>query len=186
MRFLSGAAEDGEGSAALPSMRRPDRLLSHRAFNLLIVSAVAAVIGLVAARVVFPSSPKQVRPSLASLGSEVESLGNVQPSPSISAPGYATDEAPSLEYAVGLHDLRGLPLDTSPGTQLELWVAWDDAYAEGPQVQKLARSVTLSRFIEPATPEGPVVAVLLVPEKAMRAVMYGDLYGSFSVARPSG
>ena len=91
-----------------------------------------------------------------------------------------------FEYAIGLHDLRGLPVDTSPGTPLELWVAWDDAYAEGPQVRRLAKGLTLVRFVEPTTSEGPMVVVLSVPQHSMRAVMYGDLYGSFSVATPIG
>ena len=184
MRFLSGVADGGEGSAALPSKRRPDRLLSRRAFNLLVVSGVAAVVGLVAARMVFTAgaSPQTLRPI---------ALTEVHPSPAPSPDLTATD--PSLaeggrhfEYAVGLHDLRGLPMDTRPGTTLDLWVAWDDAYADGPQVQKLAKGLTVARFVEPVTPEGPIVVVLSVPQGSMRAVMYGDLYGSFSVAKPTG
>jgi hypothetical protein len=121
-----------------------------------------------------------------SMSTDGEPGDSVTPSPMLSMPGDTGEEERNLEYAVGLHDLRGLPLDASPGSPIELWVAWDDAYAEGPQIQRLTKAVTFSRFIEPVTPEGPVVAVLLVPEKAMRAVMYGDVYGTFSVARPSG
>lgn len=185
MRFLSGVADDGEGSAALPSRRRPDRLLSRRAFNLVLVSGVAAVIGLVAARIVFSGQTP------ASQTINPVTVTDVQPSP-LATPGLlAVDPSTSeverhFEYAIGLHDLRGLPVDTSPGTPLELWVAWDDAYAKGPQVQRLAKGLTVVRFVEPVTPEGPMVVVLSVPERAMRAVMYGDLYGSFSVAKPIG
>ena len=155
-------------------------------FNLLVATGTAAVIGLVAARTVFPSATPSVSASTTQTAIESQIYDEPVPSPSATY-GYATaGKDRHLEYAVGLHELRGLPLDAAPGTALELWVAWDDAYAKGPQVQKLVRSVTLSRFIEPVTPEGPIVAVLSVPEKALRAVMYGDLYGSFSVAKPAG
>lgn len=183
MRFLSGVAEDGKGSAALPLTRRPDRLMSRRMANLLIVAGAAALIGTIAAKMVFPSTPNPVMTPAEDAPVEIIMSADPQTTPTPIAAVTPADDR--RDYAVGLHELRGLPLDASPGTRLELWVAWDRAVAEGPQMQKLVKSVTLSRFIEPVTPEGPVVVVLSVPEKAMRAVMYGDLYGSFSVALPT-
>jgi hypothetical protein len=187
VKFLAGVAEDGEGSAALPLTRRsPDRLMSRRMANLLTVAVVTGVVATIAAKMVFPSTPEAMA---SPVGDHPEVLGpTMTPSPlqTASAPDLGVSTGARRDYAVGLHDLRGLPLDTAPGTSLELWVAWDDAYAEGPQIQKLVKSVTLVRFIEAVTPEGPVVVVLSVPEKSMRAVMYGDVYGSFSVALPTG
>ena len=184
MKFLSGAAENGEGSAALPLSRRPDRLLSRRMSNLLIVALVAGVIATVAGKMVFPSTPRVLTTSAGDAETPEAIYSSPSPTSAITT-GAATDSA-RRDYAVGLHEIRGLPPDSAPGTPLELWVAWDDAYTKSPQVQKLVRSVTLVRFIEPVTPEGPVVAVLSIPESAVRAVMYGDLYGSFAAALPTG
>ena len=190
MSFLSGASENGEGSAALPLTRRPDRLMSPRVANLVWVAAAAAVVAFVAARIVFPptSVPATAAPVIsgASAPEEVYASAASTPSASPSVPPVAEAPGPSArrEYAVALPDLRGLPLDVAPGTPLELWVSWDDAYTEGPQIQRLVRSVTVVRYIEPVTAEGPLVVVLSVPEKSMKAVMYGDRFGSFSVALP--
>lgn len=191
MRFLSGAAEDGDGSAALPLTRRPDRLMSRRMTNLLAVAAAAAVLAMVAARIVFPSGAigrGTVPLRVEGVSSTADSYG-VTPVPiaSVGTPTPAVTTAPSSrrEYAVALSDLRGLPLDTAPGTPLELWVAWDEAYTDGPEIQKLVKSVTVARFLEPVTSEGPLVVVLSVPERSMRAVMYGDRFGSFSVTLPT-
>ena len=187
MRFLSGVAEGGEGSAALPLTRRPpERLMSRRMANLLMVAAATGVVAMVAAKMVFPPTPSAIASPITDQSEAL--VTEVAPSPlqPESTPGPIASHGSGRDYAVGLHDLRGLPPDTAPGTALELWVAWDDAYAQGPQIQKLVKSVTLVRFIEPTTPEAPVVAVLSVPERSMRAVMYGDVYGSFSVALPTG
>ena len=184
MKFLSGAAENGEGSAALPLSRRPDRLVSPRMTNLVLVALVAGLIATGAGKVVFPSTPRVVATSVRD-DAETPQVIYSSPSPTLSVTPAAAESA-RRDYAVGLHEIRGLPPDSSPGTPLELWVAWDDTYTKRPQVQKLVRSVTLVRFIEPMTPEGPVVAVLSIPESAVRAVMYGDLYGSFAAALPTG
>ena len=187
MRFLSGVAEGGEGSAALPLTRRPpERLMSRRMANLLMVAAATGVVAMVAAKMVFPSTPPAIASPLPDQAEVLDQVVTPSPQQTVNASELVTPRGPRRDYAVGLHDLRGLPLDTPPGTSLELWVAWDDAYSERPQIQKLVRSVTLVRFIDPATPEGPTVAVLSVPERSMRAVMYGDVYGSFSVALPTG
>jgi hypothetical protein len=78
-----------------------------------------------------------------------------------------------------------LPLDIAPGTALDLWVSWDDAFTKGPQVQRLMKKASLARMIEPVTPEGPVVAVLSVPESSLGDLVYGDLFGSLAVAIPT-
>ena len=186
MKFLSGVAEDGEGSAALPLTRRPDRLLSRRMTNLLIVALMTGVVAAAAAKMVFPSSPRVLTAAGPDETDPALLVGPATPSPSPHDSITPATAGPRRDYAVGLHEIRGLPPDTARGTSLELWVAWDDAYTKRPQVQRLVRSVNLVRFIEPVTREGPVMAVLSVPESAIRAVMYGDLYGSFAAAIPTG
>ena len=186
MKFLSGAAEGGEGSAALPLKRRPDRFLTSRISNLLIVAIISGTVAMIAAKVLLPPSSgirmDRDQSEFDQSGFETSTAPVVTPSTVPSTSDQLSATIARRDYAIGLHEIRGLPPDTSPGTPLELWVAWDDAYTKRPQVQKLVRSVTLVRFIEPVTPEGPIVAVLSIPESAVRAVMYGDLYGSFSVA----
>jgi hypothetical protein len=179
VKFLSGAAEDGEGSAAQPLTRRPDRLLSRRTSNLLMVSVAAAAIGLVAAKLVFPTSGAGASGD----APLVATSPVVTPSPSPSATGRSGGQR--MEYAIALADLRGLPLDLREGSEIDLWVSWDDDYAEGPQVRKLLRTVSISRFVQPVTADGPLVVVLSIPNQSLKAVMYGDLYGSFAVAVPT-
>jgi hypothetical protein len=148
------------------------------------VSAIAGVVGIGAAKLVFPARASSSHsPEAAFEAAPVESIAVPSPTSSATAEGKTGD---LLEYSIALPDLRGLPLDTPEGTQVELWVAWDDAYSQGPQVQKLVRSVTVARFIEPVINDGPVTVVLSIPRASMRAVMYGDLYGSFSVGLPTG
>jgi hypothetical protein len=110
------------------------------------------------------------------------------PTPSVLAasppPGDIRIGQKHQEYAIATHELRGLAPDAQPGTALELWVAWDPSYVKGPQVQRLLKRATLSRFIEPVTPSGPVVAVLAVPAGKVGDLMYGDLYGQLSVTVP--
>lgn len=185
MKFLSGVAENGEGSAALPLTRRPDRLMSRRMANLLAVAGAAAVLATIAAKVVFPSAPSPVMTPTDDAPVEIAISEDSSTAPTPVPTDHPISQV-RRDYAIDLHELRGLPLDAAPGTPMELWVAWDQGIAEGPQMQRLVKTVTLSRFIEPVTHQGPMVVVLSVPEKAMRAVMYGDLYGSFSVALPTG
>jgi hypothetical protein len=152
------------------------------------VSIGAALAGLVGVRAMLPAPPTHFptagveRSIIDDAGSEVQVMPSPSPSGPALDPGGQTDV---VEYAVSLHELRGLPPDAGLGTVLDLWVAWDAAYAEGPQIQRLVRSVTLSRLIEPVTPEGPVVAVLSVPERSVGKLMYGDLYGSLSATLPT-
>lgn len=184
MKSLSGAAEYGKGSAALPLMRRTDRILSHKVLRLVVVAITAAAIGLIAARLVVPTRAathnSRSLPAPMAVPTPLPT-----PSPSLGA-GYARSALASREYAIGLHELRGLATDAAPGTELEIWVSWDEAFSHGPQVQRLLKKATLSRMIQPVTPEGPVVVVLSVPESSFGDLVYGDLFGSLAVAIPAG
>ena len=84
------------------------------------------------------------------------------------------------QYAVGLHELSGLPADVSPGTAVEVWVAWDPPVTDEPRVQRLIRDARVSDMIPPVIPEGPVAVVLSVPLDRLSDLIYGDRYGSLS------
>ena len=89
------------------------------------------------------------------------------------------------EYAVAVSDLLGVPPDVQPGEVMEIWVAWDPAVAKGPQIQRLLKVVTLERFVEPVTMDGPRVAVLSVPRERIGDLMYGDMFGTLTVTLES-
>ena len=193
MTFLWGAAEDDElGNAALSSSRRlPDRI-PRRLRNLVIASAVGALVAVGAAKVAFPPDRSEAgswNHGGVDAGSTL-SYGSPTPMPSGvgTTPGVVAPVAPGgarRQYAVGVHDLRGLPPDVMPGQKIDLWVAWDEFVSEGPQIQRLVKDVTLVRLIEPVTPDGPVVALLELPARWVADVMYGGRFGSFSVTLPS-
>ena len=104
------------------------------------------------------------------------------PTPTVSgSPIASPPKGATREYAVELSSLLGLPPDVQPGQVLEIWVAWDPAVAKGPQIQRLLKVVTLERFVEPVTMDGPRVAVLSVPRDRIGDLMYGDIFGSLTV-----
>ena len=83
------------------------------------------------------------------------------------------------QYAIGLHELKGLAPNAAPGTQLELWVSWEPPLVDEPRVQRLLRRVVLDKIIAPLT-DGPLVALLLVPPHDVRPLLYGHQYGKLS------
>lgn len=84
-------------------------------------------------------------------------------------------------YALPTSEIPGLPVDASPGTRLEVWVAWDPPVTRGPRVQRLLDEVTLQRLVPPATPEGPTGAILEVKRSQVADLLFGDRWGSLSV-----
>lgn len=188
MKSLSDVAEYGKGSAARPLTRRTDRIFSRKALRLIAVSIAAGTIALVAAHLVVPARGADRAQATDASDTDVAVVPHpptASPTPTMGT-GYpaVSPSQPRLEYAITLGELRGLPLDVAPGTDLELWVSWDDAFADGPQVQRLIKRVSLARMIAPVTPEGPAVAVLSVPESSLGDLVYGDRYGTFAVAVP--
>ncbi|MFN2388733.1 MAG: hypothetical protein ABR575_03890 [Actinomycetota bacterium] len=87
-------------------------------------------------------------------------------------------------YAIAVPELQGLPPDASPGTHLEVWVAWDPPVTDQPRIQRLLPDVVLQRIVAPTTPGAPPVALLLVPRKSMTDLLWGDRYGALSVTVP--
>ncbi len=84
-------------------------------------------------------------------------------------------------YAVALEELEGLPPDAAPGTELDLWVMWEPPITGTPKVQLLVEDVVLEKIVPAITPNGPDAAVLLLPHKKTRDLLYGDQYGALSV-----
>jgi hypothetical protein len=185
--FLRGAAYDGSGSAAQSSWWRPDRI-PRRTQNLLIVVLAAGIAAFFGVRALIPAERRDwagdmepLPPSPVAQAVMSTPYSSISPFPE---PGNSSPVGMS-EYAVGLHELRGLPADVSSGTQLQIWVAWDPVVTEKPQVQRLLADATFVRWIEPFTQDAPMIAVLSVPNKKIATLIYGELYGQLGVTLPT-
>jgi hypothetical protein len=95
---------------------------------------------------------------------------------------WPSGAAPRRSYAVGLHELRGLPPDAQPGLRLELWVAWEPPLVERPRVDLLLEDVILEEIVPPTTPDGPAAAVLSVRPRDFVDLLYADRWGNLAVA----
>lgn len=186
MSFLLGTAEDGSGSAALTSKRLPDRI-PRRVRNLIVASAVGAIVAVGVAQIFF-RQPTKVGWSDPAEAPAPFTHASASAIPTPITSGSPTPPPPTgttREYAVDVSDLLGLPPDVQPGQVMEIWVAWDPAVTKGPQIQRLLKVVTLQRFVEPVTMDGPRVAVLSVPRERIGDLMYGDMFGSLTVTLES-
>ena len=109
-----------------------------------------------------------------------------QPSPAgrVGVTGVSATEpqTDARTYALTVSELRGLPPNASPGTELELWVAWDPPVTKEPRFQLLVRRVILEKIVPGVTAEAPATALLRIKKSEVPDVLYGDRYGSFSVA----
>jgi hypothetical protein len=103
-------------------------------------------------------------------------------------PSNETESAPdsvefgSRSYAVPLPELHGLPPDAAPGTELELWVAWEPPITSGPKFQRLVPHLTLQRIAPPVEAGAPPTVLLAVPTSRLSDLLYGDRFGTLSVA----
>jgi len=147
--------------------------------------------------VVTPADPAAV-----SVGAYAEGVapGAAASTPGSLASGYAagtTSTAPSAStvqasvtaggaarrtYALGLHELDGLPPDAAPGTRVELWVAWDPPITEETKIHKLLDDVVIEKLVPPSVPEGPVSVLLSIRAKDFSDLVWADRYGALSVA----
>ena len=155
--------------------------------NLIAASAIGAMIAVGAAQIFFRQPTNSGwRESADAPAPFVYVSTSAIPTPIAS--GSPTPPAPTgttREYAVQVSDLLGLPPDVQPGQMMEIWVAWGPSVAKGPQIQRLMKVVTLERFVEPVTMDGPRVAVLSVPRERIGDLMYGDMFGSLTVTLES-
>ncbi|MGH2756822.1 MAG: hypothetical protein ACRDI3_03445 [Actinomycetota bacterium] len=180
-----GATEDGSGSAARgPLGWRPDR----KTVNLLGTAAGSAGLVLIALSVFFGSTSSADpqaswdEPADASIVAEAQ----VSPVPSYAAPAQvmppsSITHTSRRSYAIALPELKGLPPDASPGTEMELWVAWEPPVTQRPRIQRLLRAVVLEKIAPPAIEGGPSVALLSIAASDVSDLMWGHRYGALSV-----
>ena len=109
--------------------------------------------------------------------------GSVSEQVARGGPGSPLEETADVRgYALPVAELSGLPGDTPPGTELELWVTWDPPVTKRPRLQRLIRRVVLEKVAPAVTPDGPDAAILLVPVEKLPDLVYADRYGALSVA----
>ena len=111
-------------------------------------------------------------------GQSTDVPSSAQPVPESAGPGSAGLRA----YALPLVELQGLPPDVSPGTQVELWVAWDPPVTEKARVQKLFGGAQVGRVIPPTVAEAPTTVELLVPVTEFPELLFADRHGALSAA----
>ena len=106
-------------------------------------------------------------------------VGAPLPSPSPSAP--PLHGAKLYSYAIATTELLGLAPDAGPGTRLDLWVATQPPVTPKEDVLPLLEDALLLEIVPPSTPEGPSAAILQVPLRHARKLMWADRFGSLNV-----
>ncbi len=121
----------------------------------------------------------------ADLATESRSTPGLAPTVESDGPGegqpLASEVSTLRTYAVASPELEGLPPDPQPGTELELWVAWEPPITKGIRFQKLLPSVTIQRVLPGLTPEEPSTVLLGIKPSEVSDLLYGDRFGSLSV-----
>ncbi len=87
-------------------------------------------------------------------------------------------------YAVAVDEPPALPPDATPGTRVELWVAWDRPDPERPRLEKLLPVVTLDEIIPAFTPGGPDAAMLRVETSQIPKLVRAERHGTLEVRLP--
>ncbi len=165
--------------------------MSRRILNLGIAAGIFVLV-LVVGSQLLPATDPGALPSPSSTPPETEprAAGSTpsvaaQPSPSPRAepiqPISNESETDVRTYALSVSELRGLPPNAAPGTQLELWVAWDPPLTKEPRFQLLVRRVILEKIVPGVTAEAPATALLRITKSQVPDLLYGDRYGSLSV-----
>ena len=152
--------------------------MTTRTRRLALVGGGALVLGILIWSFLMPgsappsSTPRQdvVAPSVIT---SPAALASVAPSPLPSSSSRRT-------YALGLHELAGIPNDTPPGTRIELWVTWEPPLTRDVRVQLLVKDVIVERLVPPVVPEGPTSALLSVRVRDIPDLLYGDRFGELS------
>ena len=153
---------------------------SHR--NLAAFAAFLAVAFFVTWKILPSHEPDMPRPPDDGMVPDVSAVPSEQGSRTAGPSNAAepAEEGDLHSYAVPLSELPGLSPEASPGTRLELWVAWEPPLTRKPQVRRLLGNVVLDGIVPPVTPQGPMTALLLVREDQTADLVYGDRYGSLS------
>ena len=104
---------------------------------------------------------------------------NSSPSPSPAEP--APSEPKLYSYAIATTELHGLAPDAAPGMRLDLWVATQPPVTEKADVLPLLEGAILQEIVPPTLPDAPSAAILQVPLRHARKLMWADRFGSLSV-----
>lgn len=170
--------------------------MNGRTKNLAVAGGAVALLGIIGVNVlVAPSSPAPplplpaASPSTETADTEPVAGSLVDPSPAASgaetSPSISPASVPQRHsYAIGLHELQGLPPDAAAGTTFELWVTWEPPLTEEPRLERLIGDVLLERVIPGTVPEAPVTALLSVPSERTGDLIYADTFGRLSVVLP--
>ena len=103
------------------------------------------------------------------------------PRPSTSPSTTSPSQGKVYSYAIATTELQGLAPDAAPGTRLDLWVATQPPVSERADVLPLLEGAILQEIVAPTLPDGPYSAILQVPLRHARKLMWADRFGSLSV-----
>lgn len=143
----------------------------RRARNLLRAGLAVVTCGVLAALIMGIPSPKP--PAAA------PSASHAGPAPTRAPHPVDAGSRHVRTYALAASDLSGLPGDVSPGTRIDLWVAWDPPVTKGPSVQRLLTDLTIAEVAPGVGASSPSV-IVNVPEEDVERLLYGDRYGALS------
>ena len=104
----------------------------------------------------------------------------------VATPG--TDPAPTAtdpaSYAFLLPELEGLPPNTRPGTDIEIWATWEPPVTKKLKVHQLVPRATVGKII-PSIEPGPPTVMLELERRYIPDLMYGDRFGALSIVLAS-
>jgi hypothetical protein len=163
-----------EVSGARPKVERnggPADLLKSRIGRLVCLGGAVFLIGLGA-------SAMLVDGETVASGSKDEA--DATPGTDPSAPA-ATDLA---SYAFLLPELEGLPPNTRPGTEIEIWATWEPPVTKKLKVHQLVPKATVAEII-PSIEPGPPTVMLELERRWIPDIMYGDKFGALSIVLAS-
>ena len=152
--------------------------MTTRTRRLALVGGSALIVGVLAWSFV-PAAPSTspMPPQEVTAPSPTEAvpaqLASVPPSP-------LAEPSSRRTYALGLHELAGIPNDVPPGTSVEIWATWEPPLTREVRVQLLLKDVVIERLVPPVVPEGPTSVLLSVPTRDISDLLYGHRYGELS------
>jgi hypothetical protein len=168
--------------------------LTPRNKNLAVAAGAATLLGMIAVNTLMTpaATPRPVDEAI--LAPDPGPHVSASPPGPLASPSIEAVETPSpalpaadperRSYAIGLHDLQGLPPDAAAGTRFELWVTWEPPLTDEPRLDRLIGDVVLERVVPGTVPEAPATALLSVPAARTGDLIYADTFGRLSVVLP--
>ncbi|CAN5675664.1 hypothetical protein BH20ACT23_BH20ACT23_25290 [soil metagenome] len=163
-----------EVSGARPKVERsggPADLLKSRVGRLVCLGGAVFLIGLGASAVLVDGEPMPSRAK----DDGVATGGTDRDTPAV------TD---LVSYAFLLPELEGLPPNTKPGTEIEIWATWEPPVTKKLKVHQLVPRATVAKII-PSIEPGPPTVMLELERKFIPDLMYGDRFGALSIVLAS-